>query len=799
MILNSPYISGSLTVTGNIIASGSITLSGSVASASFADNAATASFVTLAQTASFVTTAQTASFVANAQSASNAVIAQTASFANAFTVAGTLTAQTLVVQTITSSVDFVTGSTQFGSLLTNTHVFSGSVTMNPNGLFVSSSGVVGIGTTSPGNLLHLSSSSTSATGIRFTLGSEARNHYLVSSSPNVSTGRDLGLLAFRSLTLKAGDGIAEGEIYVNAYENIYLNTSSSYTTRLFVSASGLIGIGTTTPSTKVHIYEPLTNTTSYLTIQNNRARNAAVYTVTTNGGFYAGTSIGTDTFNYQIYDGVAGVSRITVDSVGNIGMGTSNPVATLPTGSSVLINNGWTLNSTIIASRKVLEINSNDNNGGNVGLFLRQLNKSVGLDIWSDNYYGNTYIDSRFDNTAAYIGFRMRTANQANIIQPLTITATGNVGINSSTVSDKLDVYGNIRASVNTSYFTTFGYSGGTLIRMVSPSAEVSDNMIFKIDGASSSTAGNQFIFQTQAGNTTPVTTLWINKLGDVSIGTTASTKYQVLNLINDANTLGAAIGLARSSGQFITNAGAGDLVIGNATNKNILFGNTGAGTTEYMRITGGGNVGIGTDPSTVRLYVRQSTAQGTSTPALRVSYIGAGDGNSQNVAMFTNDATLATSGYIYIGSYSGSDWYIGKNVAGTSANYNFQLGTATNNILGTLTTAGVWSTTGGGTSDRRVKKDIADITQNVLPFINELKPVSFKFKEDASQKTRRGFIAQDVLETSIPDLVLGDGAEENGTYGLDYDGILALAIKAIQELKSQNDDLQSQINELKA
>jgi len=183
--------------------------------------------------------------------------------------------------------------------------------MNPNGLFVSSSGVVGIGTTSPGNLLHLSSSSTSATGIRFTLGSEARNHYLVSSSPNVSTGRDLGLLAFRSLTLKAGDGIAEGEIYVNAYENIYLNTSSSYTTRLFVSASGLIGIGTTTPSTKVHIYEPLTNTTSYLTIQNNRARNAAVYTVTTNGGFYAGTSIGTDTFNYQIYDGVAGVSRIT--------------------------------------------------------------------------------------------------------------------------------------------------------------------------------------------------------------------------------------------------------------------------------------------------------------------------------------------------------------------------------------------------------------------------------------------------------------------------------------------------------
>jgi len=326
MILNSPIISGSLTVTGNIITSGSITLSGSVASASYAASATSASYALNATTASY------------------AVSATTASYADALTVAGTLTAQTLVVQTITSSVDFVTGSTRFGTLLTNTHVFSGSVTMNPGGLFVSSSGVVGVGTTSP--------------------------------------------------------------------------------------------------STKVHIYESATNGTAYLTIQNNRARNAAVYTATTSGGFYAGTSIGTDTFNYQIYDGVAGVSRITVDSVGNIGMGTSNPVATLPTGSSVLINNGWTLNSTIIASRKVLEINGNDNNGGNVGIFLRQPNKSVGLDIWSDNYYGNAYVDSRYDSADAYISFRLRTNTQANIVNAMVIKANGYVGIGTTNPSQKFEVVG---------------------------------------------------------------------------------------------------------------------------------------------------------------------------------------------------------------------------------------------------------------------------------------------------------------------------------------------------------------------
>jgi len=45
------------------------------------------------------------------------------------TVGGTITAQTLIVQTITSSVDFVTGSTRFGSQLSNTHQFTGSVSI----------------------------------------------------------------------------------------------------------------------------------------------------------------------------------------------------------------------------------------------------------------------------------------------------------------------------------------------------------------------------------------------------------------------------------------------------------------------------------------------------------------------------------------------------------------------------------------------------------------------------------------------------------------------------------------------
>jgi hypothetical protein len=42
---------------------------------------------------------------------------------------GSITAQTLNVQQITSSVSFITGSTKFGTLTSNTHQFTGSVSI----------------------------------------------------------------------------------------------------------------------------------------------------------------------------------------------------------------------------------------------------------------------------------------------------------------------------------------------------------------------------------------------------------------------------------------------------------------------------------------------------------------------------------------------------------------------------------------------------------------------------------------------------------------------------------------------
>jgi len=87
-----------------------------------------------------------------------ATVAQTASSADNFNVRNTLTATTIVVQTITSSVDFVTGSTRFGSNITNnTHTFTGSLLLT--GSLIATGSVDITGSTSISGLFTVSTGS----------------------------------------------------------------------------------------------------------------------------------------------------------------------------------------------------------------------------------------------------------------------------------------------------------------------------------------------------------------------------------------------------------------------------------------------------------------------------------------------------------------------------------------------------------------------------------------------------------------------------------------------------------------
>jgi hypothetical protein len=97
---------------------------------------------------------------------------------------------------------------------------------------------------------------------------------------------------------------------------------TTYTTSSVLFQSGSTKFGNSSDDiheftgSKFEMFNSDTSGTMYAVVKNNRARNAAVKTTTTNGSFIAGTSIGTDAFQYQIYDEVEGVNRVTINSQG---------------------------------------------------------------------------------------------------------------------------------------------------------------------------------------------------------------------------------------------------------------------------------------------------------------------------------------------------------------------------------------------------------------------------------------------------------------------------------------------------
>ncbi len=103
-------------------------------------------------------------------------------------------------------------------------------------------------------------------------------------------------------------------------------------------------------------------------------------------------------------------------------------------------------------------------------------------------------------------------------------------------------------------------------------------------------------------------------------------------------------------------------------------------------------------------------------------------------------------------------------------------------------------------TSDRRLKSDIQN-SNLALNFINELRPVSYYRNNDEKHRTEYGFIAQEVEEALKESGVENTGMitiDDKGMYQLRYNDLLAPMVKAIQELKVENEKLKRSIRRCK-
>jgi hypothetical protein len=114
------------------------------------------------------------------------------------------------------------------------------------------------------------------------------------------------------------------------------------------------------------------------------------------------------------------------------------------------------------------------------------------------------------------------------------------------------------------------------------------------------------------------------------------------------------------------------------------------------------------------------------------------------------------------------------------------------------LTSGGVlWAAGGYTSSDRSLKKNIVTLNDSQgLDAVMKLDPVSFDWKDPQKPGRQMGFVAQNV-QSVLPELVSAD--EKNGLLGVNYNGLIASTIKALQEQQKEIEDLKLQIEELKA
>jgi hypothetical protein len=91
--------------------------------------------------------------------------------------------------------------------------------------------------------------------------------------------------------------------------------------------------------------------------------------------------------------------------------------------------------------------------------------------------------------------------------------------------------------------------------------------------------------------------------------------------------------------------------------------------------------------------------------------------------------------------------------------------------------------------SDFRLKRDIQPVADG-MDGVMKLKPVSYILKSNGMPGL--GFIAQDV-EKVYPQLVTkGDGMK-----AVNYEGLIAPLVDAVQHLKHENDDLRQRLDKL--
>ncbi|KKR39707.1 MAG: hypothetical protein UT75_C0014G0001, partial [Candidatus Yanofskybacteria bacterium GW2011_GWE2_40_11] len=420
---------------------------------------------------------------------------------------------------------------------------------------------------------------------------------------------------------------------------------------------GNMGIGIATPTTSFEIFSSTRDALMTLTASSSSEYDPGILFRINNNGVPANIfSLGVDNSDgdkFKISGGLLGVNdRFTIDSVGNIGIGTTAPLAKLEIQGTASASNLLTSGSLQVANGGASVSYSRFGTGSTThGLSnASDLLISGNLEIDGNTYFDGTvnfstiassaYIYAQ-DGSAASPSFSFSNDKDTGLFRPgnnslgittgaverLTIASDGNVGIGTTSPGQKLSIaVGNIGIDQNYAYGDiTYPTYAGIIPRTSSNASLVANslqNMYFNIDSDSTEADTNAFIFAKNNNGVSGAELMRIQENGNVGIGTTGP--GSLLEIYKDTN------GIAQLK---INNPNAGSsaytsLVLGNDAGSAEIWRNSAArtvygganalniyqsgaypiaffqGTSEIMRIHTNGNVGIGTTTPLQKLDV---------------------------------------------------------------------------------------------------------------------------------------------------------------------------------------------------
>ena len=501
---------------------------------------------------------------------------------------GTLTAQTLIVQVITSSQDFVTGSTKFGSLTSNTHQFTGSIYQSGSEAIFA--GNVGIGTSSPSQKLHVTNNIILGTA---TAGSTSTPSYidLGNNYSNGTTRDKLKIYLYNTGTEQYGFTVgptSDIQYHSNINHDFYIANSI----KAKINTDGL----TITGNSQISGYT-----------RNNH---------TTNIVYYASTSL----YFGSIIAGVAGSNRA--------GFFRSDSTSS---GASVW----WGRKDSNSDSVPCGAIDSTDgefthwvNSGGTTGAWTKILTVNTsGLTINNGNFIGNLIGTSSYASSETLATVTARGA-----------TTTTSIGIGSATAPSyplhvrSAGTYHIAAEQTSTNVSDTGAYATFYVINNATGSGTIRGYFGAGGSGAGNTDTQNYIYVGAQSNNglrffTNDSSKMTILSGGNVGIGTTApsyklsivhsetgtvvagfqntsSTGYSGAHILNNSGTLIGHWGYGNAS----ISGGLSDLVyFGSIASKSVVFTTN---DTIKMTILSGGNVGIGTTSPLQKLDIRDGNIE---------------------------------------------------------------------------------------------------------------------------------------------------------------------------------------------